>query len=106
MAEAVGIPRRRVPALDPQYTAFLAVLLVVALFVLYPVLVILVDSFVAGPMGTRGEWSLAGWREALSDPTMLNAVANTVKVLVANESITLPTAVLLAWLLARTDLPL
>jgi iron(III) transport system permease protein len=106
MPEAASVLRRRAISVDPQYVVFLAVLLVVALFVLYPVLVILVDSFIAGPMGTPGQWSLEGWRAALSDPTMLNAVANTAKVLAANESITLPAAVLLAWLLARTDLPL
>jgi iron(III) transport system permease protein len=74
--------------------------------VLYPVLVILVNSFVAGAIGQPRHWSLEGWRIALSDPAMRGAVANTVKVLVANESISLPSAVVLAWLLARTDLPL
>jgi iron(III) transport system permease protein len=106
MAEAAPVLHRRAVSIDPQYAVFLAVLLVVAIFVLYPVLVILVDSFIAGPMGAPGHWSLEGWRAALSDPTMLNAVANTAKVLAANESLTLPTAVLLSWLLARTDLPL
>lgn len=106
MAEAVRAPHRRPFAIDPQYAVYLAVLGVVALFVLYPVLVILVDSFVAGPFGMPGHWSLEGWRAALSDPTMLAAVANTIKVLAANEAISLPSAVLLSWLLARTDLPL
>lgn len=106
MAEAVRAPHRRPIAIDPQYAVYLVVLGVVTLFVLYPVLVILVDSFIAGPIGMPGHWSLEGWRAAFSDPTMLNAVANTIKVLAANEAISLPSAVLLSWLLARTDLPL
>ena len=93
-------------AIDPQYAVFLVVLGIVGLFVLYPVLVILVDSFVVGPIGGARNWGLDGWRAAFTDPTMLRAVQNTAKVLLANESITLPSAVLLAWLLARTDLPL
>jgi iron(III) transport system permease protein len=103
---AASALRRRTVSFDAQYTVYLVVLGIVALFVLYPVLVILVDSFVAGPIGTPRHWSLDGWRAAFSDPTMLNAVANTAKVLVANESISLPSAVLIAWLLARSDLPL
>lgn len=102
-APALRQPRR---AIDPQYAVFLVVLGIVGLFVLYPVLVILVDSFVVGPIGGARNWGLDGWRAAFSDPTMLNAVKNTVRVLVANETISLPSAVLLAWLLARTDLPL
>ncbi len=102
---APTLSHRRATGIDPQYAVFLAVLGVVGLFVLYPVLVILVDSFVVGPIGGARHWGLDGWRAAFTDPTMLNAVANTAKVLVANESISLPSAVLLAWLLARTDLP-
>ncbi len=105
MVEAAPTLPRRSLAIDPQYAAFLAVLGVVALFVLYPVLVILVDSFISGPIGAPGKWSLDGWRAAFSDPTMRNAVENTIKVLAANESISLPSAVLIAWLLARSDLP-
>ena len=97
--------RARLPAFDPQYAVFLGLLLVVALVVLYPMLIILVNSFVAGSIGQTRYWSLQGWRVAFSDPTMLGAVLNSVKVLAANESISLPLAVLLAWLLARTDLP-
>jgi len=100
---ALSQPRRTI---DPQYAVFLVVLGIVGLFVLYPVLVILVDSFVVGPIGGARNWGLDGWRAAFTDPTMLSAVRNTAKVLVANETISLPSAVLLAWLLARTDLPL
>jgi iron(III) transport system permease protein len=106
MADAAPALSQRVRTIDPQYVVFLIVLGVVGLFVLYPVLIILIDSFVVGPIGGARHWGLDGWRAAFTDPTMLNAVANTAKVLVANESISLPGAVLLAWLLARTDLPL
>jgi iron(III) transport system permease protein len=105
MADAASTLPRPIRTVDPQYAVFLIVLGIVGLFVLYPVLVILVDSFVVGPIGGARHWGIDGWRAAFTDPTMLNAVANTAKVLVANESISLPSAVLLAWLLARTDLP-
>src|ERR1700753_3568251 len=103
---APALPQPPARTSDPQYAVFLIVLGIVGLFVLYPVLVILIDSFVVGPIGGARHWGIDGWRAAFTDPSMLNAVANTAKILVANESISLPSAVLLAWLLARTDLPL
>lgn len=98
--------RRRMAQFDAQHAVFLVLLSIVLIFVLYPVLIILVNSFVTGAIGQPRHWGLAGWRAVFSDPTMLNAVANTAKVVVTNESISLPSAVLLAWLLARTDLPM
>ena len=77
----------------------------VVLFVLYPVLTMLVNSLLAGPIGGERHWSLEGWTTALSDTSMLRAVWNTFKLVIANELISLPTAVILAWLIGRTDLP-
>jgi iron(III) transport system permease protein len=105
-SESAPAGQRRFLPIDPQYAVFLALLLIVALFVLYPVLLIVVESFVDGAIGQPHHWSLQGWRIAFSDPSMLGAVANTAKVLAANESISMPAAILIAWLLARTDLPL
>lgn len=105
-SEGAPLSLQRSRSLDAQHVVFLVVLLFVAIFVLYPMLVILVNSFIVGPIGQPRHWSLDGWRTALSDPAMLAAILNTLKVLIANESISLPSAVLLAWLLARTDLPL
>jgi iron(III) transport system permease protein len=106
VTEALAALRRRTPPIDAPRAIFLILLLTVALFVLYPVLVIVVNSFVAGAIGQPRTWSFAGWQAVFSDPTVLNAVGNTVRILAANESISLPSAVLLAWLLARTDLPM
>ncbi len=73
---------------------------------LYPVFIIVVDSFTTGLIGQARHWSLAPWRAALADPGMRAAIANTLKIVAANESISLPLAVLVSWVLARTDLPL
>ncbi|HXQ50594.1 MAG TPA: iron ABC transporter permease [Stellaceae bacterium] len=103
-AETLPARRPRI-RIDAQHVVFLVLLAIAALFVLYPVLVILVNSFIAGSIGQARYWSLAGWHAALTDPSMMGAIWNSVKVLAANESISLPTAIMLAWLLARTDLP-
>jgi iron(III) transport system permease protein len=93
-------PRRLWPRLDGQKLAFALVLSIVALFVLTPILLILGNSF-AGSAG----WTLENWRAAWGDASVRIALWNTGRVLLANEAISMPLAVLLAWLLGRTDLP-
>jgi iron(III) transport system permease protein len=111
MTEIVGargpaIPaRRRLPLVQPQHVVFALLLLIVGVFVLYPVVILITNSFVVGQIGQPRHWSLDGWRIALTDQAMLPAIWNTVKVLIANEAISVPLAVVLAWLLARSDLP-
>jgi iron(III) transport system permease protein len=88
------------------HVVFLLLLLWLVLFVLYPVLAILANSFVEGEFvrGARS-WSLEPWRRAVAEPGLWIAIANTVKVVLAVEAVSLPLAVVIAWLLGRTDLP-
>lgn len=81
------------------------VLVGVAFFVLYPILLIVLNSFQVARPGSPPLYSLQGWRIALSDPGMRQAVTNTFNLILARQLISFPVAVFLAWLLARTDLP-
>jgi iron(III) transport system permease protein len=49
--------------------------------------------------------SLTGWRIALSDPVMISAIWNTLTITLVRQAIALPIAILLAWIIARTDIP-
>jgi iron(III) transport system permease protein len=92
--------------LDVQYALFLLMLMLVASFVLMPVSIIFIYSFNnAGLLGQSGAWSLDAWRSAFSEPGMLAAIQNTFKVLIVTEAIAMPIAIIVAWLVARTDLP-
>jgi len=77
----------------------------VTFFVLYPILLIVLNSFQVARPGAAAEYSLEGWRIALSDAGMLRAVYNTFSLIFTRQMISFPIAILLAWLLARTDLP-
>jgi iron(III) transport system permease protein len=77
----------------------------VAFFVLYPILLIVFNSFQVARPGAVAQYSLEGWRVALSDRGMLRAVYNTFSLIFTRQLISFPIAILLAWLLARTDLP-
>ena len=48
---------------------------------------------------------LSTWRAAFADADVLTAMLNTLKVQLATQGISLPVAIPIAWLLARTDLP-
>jgi iron(III) transport system permease protein len=104
----IGLPwsaarwRRRLDGTTVAYTVGLGV---VAVLVLYPVLLVIVNSFQTARPGQPAVYTLEAWRYLLSDPTMLQAVWNTVLITVARQGIAFPIAILLAWVLARTDVP-
>lgn len=81
------------------------VLLGVAFCVVYPVLLVVLKSFQVAPPGQPARYGLDGWRAALAEPLLRTALLNTVKVTLARQVVSLALAMLVAWLLARTDLP-
>jgi iron(III) transport system permease protein len=83
-----------------------AVLLVMVLFVLYPLGLLVYGSFlIDGSTGTAKELGVETWTTAWQQPGMVQAIANTLKRVILTEVISLPAAVLIAWLVARTDIP-
>jgi iron(III) transport system permease protein len=83
-----------------------AVLLVMVLFVLYPLALLLYGSFlVDSGTGMSQQWGVDNWITAWRQPGMVQAIVNTVRRVILTEAIALPAAVLIAWLVARTDVP-
>jgi iron(III) transport system permease protein len=97
----VGAIRR----IEIQALLCTVVLAFVALFVLYPIVLIVFNSFQVARPGAPPLYGLDGWRVALSEPGMRQAVYNTFALLLTRQIISFPIAIFLAWLLARTDLP-
>jgi iron(III) transport system permease protein len=87
-------------------TVLFAVVLLVTLFlVLYPVLLIIFYSFSVAETGADFVFGLDAWKRALSEPAMFGTIVNTIKLLVAINIISFPVAVVVSWVLARTDIP-
>jgi len=98
-------PRGFFLSLEPA-TLLMALLFgVVALLVLTPLFLILLNSFQLGRPGEPIVYGLEGWRQAFHDPSILSALWNTVSLAVTRQAIALVIGVMLAWLIARTDLP-
>ena len=95
-------PRVRISGQTATYTAVLGV---VALFTLYPVFLLLVNSFQVAEPGESASFSLEAWRNALTSTGIRTSLLNTAKVLLLVQGISFPIAVIVAWILARTDIP-
>jgi iron(III) transport system permease protein len=84
-------------------SAFLAL---VAFLVFTPLLFLLYASFeTVSPDGTT-VYTLQGWRQALANPGIVTAIYNSFSLAVARQSIATVIGIFLAWLIARTDVPL
>ena len=84
----------------------LIVLIVILAFLsLYPLSMLLYGSLHSTPPGMAGTFNLAGYQDVLSQQSLL-ALLNTIGLALAKTIPSLVIAVLLAWILARTDTPL
>jgi len=102
---ADAIPQRRIFTLEPSSLLIGLLFIVVALLVLTPLFLLLVGSFQLARPGDAPVYGLAGWKRAFSDPSIREALWNTVSLAVVRQAIALVIGVILAWLIARTDLP-
>jgi iron(III) transport system permease protein len=95
----------RVLPIEASTAACTIVLLGVAFCVVYPLLLVVLESFQIAPPGQPARYGLDGWRAAVAEPLLRTALVNTLKVTLIRQVVTLACAMLIAWLLARTDLP-
>ena len=88
--------------------AFLMTLLflLVAFLVLTPLRLMIFNSFQIAEPGEAVVYGLDGWRKAFSSPGIVDAMRNTFKLAITRQVIALVIGAYLAWLLARTDIPM
>jgi iron(III) transport system permease protein len=103
---SASLPARRMPLRDKSLWIMAAVLILVGFFLIYPVLLLLVQSFnVAPEIFGIPKWGLDNWRAGLREPGLLRALANTIMIWGLSTGISLPLSVAIAWTLARTRIP-
>ena len=98
-------PRTRLPGINWGVLLTSALLALVAFVVLAPLTLMVASSFQLARPGQPAVYGLDGWRQAFGDPANLAALWNTVALSVARQAIAIALGVLLAWLIASTDLP-
>src|SRR5262249_11251203 len=100
------LPRTRALPFDLQ-TLLLSLLLAgIAFLVVTPLFLLLLNSFQIGKPGGAVVYGLAGWRQAFSSAGILDAVYNSFSLAITRQAIGTVVGIFLAWLLARTDIPM
>ncbi len=95
-------PRFRVDGLTILYVILLTF---VAFIVLYPIVLLAINSFNTAPFGRGWTWGVQNWQTSLTQPRIGTALWNTVTLSVTRQVLSILIGVTIAWLLARTNLP-
>lgn len=102
-----GIPAQRLRLPDKSLWIMAVLLLTLGFFLLFPVIILLIQSFNVLPDIFTGKpvWGLDNWREAFTEPGLLRALGNSILVWAGSMVVSFPISVLIAWALARTRVP-
>src|SRR5215472_1942868 len=105
--ETVGaqtISRPRLLPLDGG-TLLMAVLIgFMGFYVIYPLVLILVNSFNTATIAEPEVYGLQAWRDAFREPGIWRSLLNSIKIGVVLQIVALPLGIFLAWLVGRTNI--
>ena len=99
--------RLKIPRVGTGHFIMAGVLLVLGFYLIYPVLLLLINSFNVAPSWFSGspQWGLDHWRTARDQRSILTSLWNSIMIWGLVVGISFPIAVLMAWTLARTNIP-
>lgn len=80
-------------------------LLMVAFLVIYPLWLLLANSFQVGEFGRATTFGFSNWIAAFTEPGLSSSISNTLSLAITRQAVSLIIGVPIAWLIARTDLP-
>lgn len=80
-------------------------LLVIALTVLAPVLYLFINSFDTSKLGQQSVFGYSNWLRIFSFEKFNEALLNTITLSITRQAIGMSIGVIIAWLIARTNLP-
>ena len=105
--DELSIPRLPAPHLGPAHLIMAAVVLSLGYFLIWPVILLLINSFNAASdwFVEPRRWGLDHWINAFHRPGLLKSLVNSVLVWSLSVAISFPIGVAIAWILARTKIP-
>ena len=99
-----ALSRSWLPPLDGG-TALMAVLIAcMGFYVLYPLALILLNSFNTATIAEPPVYGLKAWREAFSEYGIWRSLWNSIKIGIVLQIVALPLGIFISWLLARTNI--
>lgn len=105
VAETLRIASRPTPV-GLRSLVFTLVLAVIAFLVLYPTFTLFVTSFEVDAFSKTAHFGWDNWSEVFTRTRLTDAIVNTLSLSVVRQSIALFVGVFVAWLIARTNLPM
>ncbi|HEY7167857.1 MAG TPA: iron ABC transporter permease [Candidatus Binatia bacterium] len=92
------------PPLDRGTLLMVVLVGFMGFYVLYPLALILINSFNVSTIAEPPAYGLQAWRDAFREPGIWRSLLNSVKIGVVLQLIALPLGIFLSWLLGRTNI--
>ena len=94
--------------IELSHVIMVSIIGVLGLLLIYPILLLLINSFNTAPefFVPPRQWGLDNWRNAFDTPGLVQSFLNTVMIWGMVLTVSFPTSVLIAWTLARTNIPM
>jgi iron(III) transport system permease protein len=105
--ETVGpatVSRSWVPAPDRGTVLMTVLIAFMGFYVLYPLTLIVINSFNTATIAEPPVYGLKAWKEAFAEPGIWRSLWNSVKIGIVLQMIALPLGIFISWLLARTNI--
>ena len=93
------LPGQRRFGLTAAAVVMLLLIGLLGFYVLYPILLIFLNSFNVARPGQPEVWGVQNWTQAFASPGIRTALWNTVWLFFAHQLLSFPLAILLAWTL-------
>jgi iron(III) transport system permease protein len=90
---------------SPRYLLIGITVAILGFSVIYPVILLLINSFIITQPWEPAEYGLEAWRFAIFDDSMGTAIWNSIRLALVHQAISLPIAIVISWLIARTNMP-
>ena len=101
---APAVTRSWLPPLDGGTAIMAALIGFMGFYVLYPLTLIVVNSFNTATIAEPEVYGLDAWRKAFAEPGIWRSLWNSVKIGVVLQVVALPMGIFISWLLARTNI--
>ena len=101
---APAVARSWLPRMDSGTAIMAALIGFMGFYVLYPLTLIVINSFNTATIAEPEVYGLDAWRKAFAEPGIWRALLNSVKIGIVLQIIALPSGIFLSWLLARTNI--
>src|SRR5918992_2558514 len=98
------VARAWLPRLDGGILIMALLIGAMGFYVLYPLILILINSFNVSTIAEPPAYGLQAWRDAFSEPGILRSLWNSVMIGIVLQLIALPLGIFISWLLARTNI--